>query len=322
MSPLSKSSTKSKLNLKGRDLLSIEDLSRAEAEEILSLAAKLKKTPRTYATALSGQVMAMLFEKPSLRTRVTFESGMFSLGGLAIYLSQDQVGMGNREADCDVARNLARWVQVIVARTFSHQTLIELAQEANIPVINALSDWEHPCQALADFQTIRETFGKERIVLTFIGDGNNVCHSLMLLAGLLGYPLRVACPAGYEPAPHIQQKTLELVKESGGSIVIGNDPCEMAREAQILYTDAWTSMGQEKEKDQRLHDFQGYQVNRELLSLAAPNARIMHCLPAHRGEEITSEMMDSPQGIHYDQAENRLHAQKALLLKILGGLDD
>ncbi len=306
--------------MKGRDLLSIVDLTREEAEEILNLAGEVKLSPVKYRHSLSGQVMAMLFEKPSLRTRVTFESGIFGLGGTAIYLSQDQVGMGNREPDCDVARNLTRWVQVIVARTFSHKTITELAREASIPVINALSDWEHPCQALADFQTIRECFGDRKVTITFIGDGNNVCHSLILLGTLLGYHMRVACPPGYEPDKGILQKSAEFAQTSSGSIEMGPDPRALSTGAHVLYTDVWTSMGQEQEREKRLRDFQGFQVNRDLLALAAPEVRVMHCLPAHRGEEISAEVMEDPRGVHYDQAENRLHSQKALLLELLGGV--
>ncbi len=306
--------------LKGRDLLSILDLNREEAEEILYLANRVKRAPGDFKQALSGQVMAMLFEKPSLRTRVTFESGMFSLGGTAIYLSQDQVGMGNRESDCDVARNLTRWVQVIVARTFSHKTIVELAREATIPVVNALSDWEHPCQALADFQTIRECFGDRKVTITFVGDGNNVCHSLVLLGTMLGYQMRVACPPGYEPDAGILRKASEFADVSGGSVEMGHNPRELVKGTHIVYTDVWTSMGQEKEREKRLRDFQGFQVNMDLMRLADPEAHMMHCLPAHRGEEISAEVMDSAQGIHYDQAENRLHSQKALLLQLLGGV--
>lgn len=307
-------------NLKGRDLLSIPDLTCEEAGEILILADRVKRTPSEFRQALAGQVMAMLFEKPSLRTRVTFESGMFGLGGTGIYLSQDQVGMGNRETDCDVARNLTRWVQVIVARTFAHRTLVELAREATIPVVNALSDWEHPCQALADFQTIRECFGERKVTVAFIGDGNNVCHSLVLLGTLLGYHMRVACPPGYEPAAGVVQQAIEYTKTSGGSFTMGQHPREAAQGAHILYTDVWTSMGQEMERERRLRDFQGFQVNMNLLGLADPEVRVMHCLPAHRGEEISAEVMEDPRGVHYDQAENRLHSQKALLLQLLGGV--
>jgi ornithine carbamoyltransferase len=228
--------------------------------------------------------------------------------------------MGEREAACDVARNLERWVHLLVARTFSHGTVEELAREASIPVINALSDREHPCQALADFQTIREYFGDSQVVVTFVGDGNNVCHSLLLLGGMLGHEVRVACPAGYEPRPEITQMARKLAESSGGTIQVGHDPGEMAEGAHILYTDVWTSMGQEGEMEKRLRDFRGYQVNGRLVGAASPDVRVMHCLPAHRGEEISPEVFDSPAAILYDQAENRLHSQKALMLKILGGL--
>lgn len=226
--------------------------------------------------------------------------------------------MGDREPDFDVARNLTRWVQIIVARTYSHQTLLDLAREATIPVINALSDWEHPCQALADFQTIRECFGESKVTITFVGDGNNVCHSLLLLGSMLGYQMRVACPKGYEPNPEIVRHAETLAESSGGIVVIGHDPCALAEKAQVLYTDVWTSMGQEKEHDNRMRDFRGFQLNHQLLGLAAPEARVMHCLPAHRGEEITDEIIESGASVLYDQAENRLHSQKALLLRLSG----
>ncbi|NUN98096.1 MAG: ornithine carbamoyltransferase [Candidatus Omnitrophica bacterium] len=305
---------------KGRDFLSILDLDREDALALLELADRVKRAPAEFSGALATKVAVLLFEKPSLRTRVTFEVGMTSLGGSAIYLARDQVGMGEREPACDVARNLDRWVHAIVARTYSHATIEELAREAEIPTINALSDREHPCEALADFQTIRECFGEEAVTLTYVGDGNNVCHSLLLLGGMLGYEVRVACPLGYEPAEDITREAERLAAESGGRIVVGHDPRELARGARVLYTDVWTSMGQEEETQRRRADFSGFQVNQGLLSLAAKGARVMHCLPAHRGEEISAEVMESPAAVLYDQAENRLHSQKALLLRILGGV--
>jgi ornithine carbamoyltransferase len=218
-----------------------------------------------------------------------------------------------------VAKNLERWVQVIVARTFEHRTLEELASHGKTPVINALSDWEHPCQALADLLTIREHFQESRIKITYVGDGNNVCHSLMLLGTLLGYEVRIAVPHGYEPHPDIVRKSQEFAGASGGGLVIDQDIKALAEGAHILYTDVWTSMGQEEEERERLKAFEGFQVDSDLVSLADPEVRIMHCLPAHRGEEITGEVVDGPRSVVFDQAENRLHAQKALLLRILGG---
>ena len=243
---------------------------------------------------------------------------MARLGGMVIYLAPEQVRMGDREPVGDVARNLERWVQVIVARTFKHETLEELARGASIPVINALSDREHPCQAFADFQTIREHFGDSKIAIAYVGDGNNVCHSLMLLGAMLGYEIRVACPEGYAPSEEATRQAGDLAASSGGKVLIGSDPRETARGADVLYTDVWTSMGQETEARERLEVFKDFQINRELLAVACPEAKVMHCLPAHRGEEIAAEVIDSPASILFDQAENRLHSQKALLLEILG----
>lgn len=302
----------------GRDFLSALDLSREETVRVLDLADSVKARPEDFRQRLLGRVMVMLFEKPSLRTRVTFESGMLSLGGSAIYLAPDQVQMGEREPVSDVARNLSRWVHLIVARTYRHSTIRELANEASIPVVNALSDEEHPCQALADFQTIREHFGDTRIRIVFVGDGNNVCHSLLLMGTMLGYEVRVACPAGYEPEPTVVEAARQLALESGGAVVIGNDLAELTEGAEVLYTDVWTSMGQEKEAAQRKRDFEGFQVNQLLVQQASPDVRVMHCLPAHRGEEIAADLIDSPMSVLFDQAENRLHAQKALMLQILG----
>jgi len=305
--------------MEGRDILSINDFSQKEAFSILQLAEDVKRNPKTYGTALAGDVMVLIFEKPSLRTRVTFETGMASLGGTGIYLAPDQVKMGEREPVRDVARNLERWVQVIVARTFSHRTLEELAFHGKTPVINALSDWEHPCQALADLLTIRERFDTEKVKIAYVGDGNNVCHSLMLLGTLLGYDIRIAAPPGYEPHPDIVRKSEEYAEVSGAKLTIDRDARALVEKAHVVYTDVWTSMGQEEEEGQRSKDFEKFQVNSELVSIADPEAIIMHCLPAHRGEEITGEVVDGPRSVIFDQAENRLHAQKALLLRILGG---
>jgi len=304
--------------LSGRDFLSACDLNPEEALGILDLAARVKENPSEYSEALTGQVLVLLFEKPSLRTRVTFETGMLTLGGKVVSLAHDMVRMGDREPVGDVGRNLERWVQAIVSRTFKHRTLEELAEAASIPVINALSDQEHPCQAFADFQTIREQFGDSKPAITYIGDGNNVCHSLLLLGAMLGYEVRVASPEGYLPENRIAERAEALAGENGGTIRIGSDPKEMAQGAQVLYTDVWTSMGQEEEAEKRLDAFRGFQVNANLLGVASAGARVMHCLPAHRGEEISSEVLESPASIVFDQAENRLHAQKALLLGVLG----
>jgi ornithine carbamoyltransferase len=306
-------------SMEGRDILSIRDLSRKEAESLLLLAEDVKRNPKTYGSALAGEVMVLIFEKPSLRTRVTFEAGMASLGGTGIYLAPDQVRMGEREPVRDVAKNLERWVQVIVARVFNHRTLEELAEHGITPVINALSDLEHPCQALADILTLREHFHTAKVIITYVGDGNNVCHSLMLLGTMLGYEIRVATPLGYEPQEDIVRKSEEYAAASGGVLRVGQDLQSLTEGAHVLYTDVWTSMGQEQEFGQRLKAFEGFQINSRLVSLADPDVRIMHCLPAHRGEEISGEVVDGPQSVIFDQAENRLHAQKALLLRILGG---
>jgi len=299
-----------------RDLVSIEDLTVEEAEALLGLAVELKQGAGE--DRLRGKTLALLFEKPSLRTRVTFEVGMMQLGGHALYLSMQDVRLGQRETVPDVARNLSRWVDVIAARTFAHRTVIELAEHATIPVINALSDYEHPCQALADLLTVQEHVGKlAGTALAYVGDGNNVCHSLMLLAGRFGVDLRVATPAEYRPAPEVVARTRELAEESGGRFTLTEDPTVAVTDADAVYTDVWTSMGDEHEAEERARVFHPYQVNAALLRHAKSEAVVLHCLPAHRGEEITSEVLDGPQSVVFDQAENRLHTQKAVLVTLV-----
>jgi len=307
--------------MRGRDLLSISDLSREEIFMLYELTSKLKGTPfEDSQKILAGKSVAMLFEKPSLRTRVTFELGVYQLGGYALFLEQQNVRLGEREAICDVARNLARWVDGIIARVFAHETLLQLAEYADIPVINALSDLEHPCQALADFYTLLEKRGSfEGLSIAYVGDGNNVCHSLLLLAGKIGVNMRVASPEGYEPREEIVKRALNEAEKTGANIQILNDPHKAVEGVDAIYTDVWASMGQEEEREIRAKIFKPYQVNEELVKLARSDAYIMHCLPAHRGEEITDEVIDSPQSIVLDQAENRLHVQKALMAWILGG---
>lgn len=262
-------------------------------------------------------MVAMLFEKPSLRTRVTFDAGITALGGHAIYLGPDEVGIGRRETATDVARNLVRWVDAIVFRTFAHTTLVELAEASSVPVINALSDLEHPCQALADMLTLAGRLGSLRgRRLAFIGDGNNVCHSLLLAGSNAGLRLSVATPPGYEPSPIVVRDALELARRSGGSVEIGTDPRAAVAGADAVYTDTWTSMGAEAEADLRRIRFAGYRVDAALLA-GAPDALVMHCLPAHRGEEISDEALDGPTSVVLDQAENRLYVQQALLLDLL-----
>ncbi|GIV15637.1 MAG: hypothetical protein KatS3mg022_1072 [Armatimonadota bacterium] len=308
--------------LQGRDLLGINDLTSEECVALLQLAAEMKQATRVGAEVIRWKrphLLAMIFEKPSLRTRFTFEAAMVQLGGHAIYLSPNEIGLGKRESVADVARNLERWCQVIMARVFAHQTLVELAQNANVPVINALSDLEHPCQALADFQTLIEHKGEAKGKhLVFVGDGNNVAHSLMLLAAKLGTHFTIACPQGYEPNEHILSLAREIAHATGALITVMRDPKEAVRTADAIYTDVWASMGQEHEAEQRKQVFMPYQVNAELLQAARSGAIVMHCLPAHRGEEITDEVMDGAQSVVFDQAENRLHAQKAVLAALIG----
>ncbi|MGH7333601.1 MAG: ornithine carbamoyltransferase [Candidatus Rokuibacteriota bacterium] len=305
-----------------RHLLSAGDLTRDDVVRVFRVAAELKQQLKTgrHSSALAGRTLALIFEKPSLRTRVTFEVGLIQLGGRGVYLSSGEIGMGSRESVPDVARNLSRWVDGIVARVYAHATVEGLARHANIPVINGLSDLEHPCQAVADFFTLWERgVDFEAVRLAWIGDGNNVCHSLMLLAGLLGCTMVISCPEGHDPDPRI----LRRAGRSGARIVVTRDPMEAAQAADVLYTDVWISMGQEAEREQRLEAFSRYQLSDPLVAAAKSSALVMHCLPAHRGEEITDAVLDGPRSIVLDQAENRLHAQKAILLELLGGtLDD
>jgi ornithine carbamoyltransferase len=309
-------------SLHGRDLLSVADLSAAEVEMVFATAADLKAefraTRRHASQSLAGRTIALLFQRPSLRTRVTFEAGMAQLGGTAIYLPEDVV-MGAREAVRDVAHNLERFVDGIVARTGPHAVVTELAAQASIPVINGLTLREHPCQALADVFTILEHVGDLRgTVVAFIGDGNNTYHSLALLGAALGMEIRLAHPVGYAPNEGIVARARALAADTGGRLVFGNDPAEIVRGASIVYTDAWTSMGQEAEAEERRDAFAGFQVDDALLDAAGPEARAMHCLPAHRGEEITSAVMDGSRSLIFEQSENRLHVQKALLVELLG----
>jgi ornithine carbamoyltransferase len=303
--------------MQGRDLLSISDLSPDELETALNVAISLKRDGSP--PLLAGKTIAMLFEKPSLRTRVSFEVGMKQLGGSAIYLSQSEVGLGQREAISDVARVLSRYVSAIVTRTYAQSTLEDLAAGADVPVINALSDAEHPCQAMADLLTIREKKGRLKGVrIAFVGDGNNVSASLALAAALAGAGFTIAAPEGYG----LPEETLATARHwaslTGGEIAACTAPEDAVRGADVVYTDVWTSMGQESTRTQRLEAFSGYQVDLQLMSLARPDAIFMHDLPAHRGEETVDEVLEGPQSVVFDQAENRLHAQKALLALILG----
>jgi len=303
--------------LKGKDLLSISDLTREDIDSLIRDAVNLKG--RGWSSVLDGKILAILFEKPSLRTRVSFEVAMRQLGGQAIYLSPTEVGLGERESVPDVARVLSRYVDVITARTFSHQTVEVLASYSAVPVINALSDLEHPCQALADFLTIYEKKGKlQNVNLAFIGDGNNVAHSLLLAASITGMNFRIASPVGYSIHERILRQAQDYGATSGAEILCTEEPGLAVSEADIVYTDVWASMGQEAEAQKRQKVFADYQVNNRLLSLARKDAIFMHDLPAHHGEEVAEGIIDSPQSVVFDQAENRMHVLKALLPKILG----
>jgi len=306
-----------------RHLLSSADLGADGQRRVLARAATLREQRRAgrLPQSLAGRHVALLFEKPSLRTRVTFDVGIAQLGGRAVYLGPDEVGIGRRESATDVAHNLSRWVDGIVFRTFGHATLVELAEAASVPVVNALSDHEHPCQALADLLTLEQHLGAlpgQR--LAFVGDGNNVCHSLLLAGSQAGLHLRVATPPGYEPDPVVVRDASVAARRTGGSVEIGTDPRAAVRGADAVYTDAWTSMGAESEADLRRLRFVGYRVDEELLA-ACPGALVMHCLPAHRGEEISDAALDGRTSVVLDQAENRLYVQQALLVELLAGPD-
>jgi ornithine carbamoyltransferase len=291
------------------------DLTAEELVAVLDLASEVKRAPEQYRSALAGKAIALLFEKPSLRTRMTFELAIQQLGGFAVV---NEGPIGAREPLKDIARNLDRWFSGIVARTFLQQTVDELAEWSSVPVVNALSDKWHPCQALADMQTLRERFGTGRgLKLAFVGDGNNVAHSLMLNAARLGMDFALATPVKYGASAAVLEETRRLNARSGGRMLVTNDPAEAARNAQAIYTDVWASMGAENEAAERRTAFSDYQVDEDLFKVAAPNAVFMHCLPARRGEEVTDAVMESPRSVVFDQAENRLHAQKALLLMLL-----
>jgi ornithine carbamoyltransferase len=302
------------------DLISTRDLGPQGVAAVLHLAELMKSRPSVFQRALAGKQMVMFFEKPSLRTRLTFEAGMTSLGGSAMFVDQTQGRLDAREKLSDIAHNLERWVDVIVLRTFAQETIDGMAQFASIPVINALSDLEHPCQALADYFTLEERFGDLRSVkLAYVGDGNNVAHSLLLTCACLGSSIRVATPQGYAPRPEIVADAHQIAAKTGARIELFTDPRAAVAGVDAVYTDAWASMGQEHETDLRNSIFPPYQVNAKLMSKAAPHAAFMHCLPAHRGEEVTDEIMDSESSLIFEQAENRLHVQKAILYLLLGG---
>ncbi len=301
--------------MKKRDFISIGDSSPADLLAILDLAAQLKKNPGLHAGLLAGKSMAMIFQKPSNRTRVSFETGIFQLGGNAIYLAPDDISLGKREPTADIARTLSRYVGGIIARVFFHRDLVDLARYADVPVINALSDHSHPCQALADILTIREKFGNlAGLKLAYIGDGNNMTNSLMLACAMTGMHMSVATPAGYAPDAVFVTRARALAAATGARIELMRDPAAAAADAHILYTDTWVSMGQESETLKRLKDFKGYCIDQTLTAVADKDYIFMHCLPAHRGQEVSEDVIDGPHSVIFDEAENRLHVQKAVMV--------
>jgi len=295
-----------------KDLISIKDLTRGEIEDIFVLTDKLKADKAKFSKALTGKTLALIFQKPSNRTRVSFEVGMYQLGGYSIYLGPDEINLGVRESIKDVAKTLSRYVDGIVLRTFAHSNILEMAKHANIAVINGLSDFSHPCQALADIYTVREKLNNlKKVTFAYIGDGNNVCNSLLYACYKLGINMNVATPKGYAP----DKSVLSLTKPN-----LSQNPFTAVKDADVIYTDVWASMGQEKEAVKRKKIFKDFQINKKLVKLAKKNVFIMHCLPAHRGEEITDEVVDSKNSIVFDQAENRMHVQKAILIKLLANI--
>ena len=308
-----------------KHFLDIADFSSSEVEDLLKLAVKLKDQYRKgiYRPLLKDKVLAMVFQKPSLRTRVSFDMAMRTLGGDALYLSPQEIGLGKRESIADVARVLSGYVQAVMARVFSHEHILELAKWSSVPVINGLSDYNHPCQALADALTIYEEYGSLKgLTVSYIGDGNNVAVSLMKVVTKLGANFRIANPEGYDmPQVSIEQGKM-FASTSGGSVTLFREAEEAAENADVIYTDTWTSMGQEEETAKRQQVFPPYQVNQDIVKLASPKVIVMHCLPAHRGEEITDEVADGPHSRLFPQAENRMHAQKAILVDLLGGDPD
>ncbi len=308
------------MSLKGRDFLTLLDFSTEEILDLLALATDLKakqKAGVSY-TPLSGKTMAMIFEKPSTRTRVSFEVGMIQLGGQAMYLNGNDLQLGRGETIADTARVLSQYVDVIMIRTFAHQKVEELAEYASVPVINGLTDDDHPCQALADLLTIYEvkkTF--QGVKLAYVGDGNNVANALLVAAAKVGMNVAIACPPGYEPKAEYVEAARQIGEKTGATVVVTHDPLVAVAGADAIYTDVWTSMGQESESAERLQVFQPYQVNEELVKAAKPDYLFLHCLPAHRGEEVTAGVMDGPNSVVFEQAGNRLHAQKAILVSIL-----
>lgn len=310
-----------KLNLHGRDFIEFTDYTKEEIEYLLDLAIDIKKKQKNGEVyqPLKGKTIGLIFEKSSTRTRVSFEVGMFQLGGHALFLSKDDIQLGRGETIGDTAQVLSRYLDGIMIRTFAHSNITELAKYADIPVINGLSDDAHPCQVLADFQTVLEHKGKLKgLKMAYVGDGNNMAHSLMLGAAKLGVHVSVASPKGYEPSAAIVDQAKSIATETGAEVVVTNSPQEAVQDADIIYTDVWASMGFEEEQKEREAAFADYQVNEELVKGAKPDYIFLHCLPAHRGEEVSEGVIDGPNSAIFDQAENRLHAQKALMAALMG----
>ena len=301
-----------------KHLLSIRDLTVDDFNDIMETAVRIKADMQKYYDIFRGRTAVLIFDKPSLRTRVTFEVAMNQFGGKSIYIAGGEISLGKRESVSDGAKNLSRWIDVIIMRTFGHEIIEELAENSDVPVINALTDLEHPCQALACLLTLREHIGDIRVKkVVFVGDGNNVAHSLMLLAPLAGMNFTICCPVGYEPDDNISDIALKKAAEMNTTFSIEHDPKESVKDADLIYSDVWTSMGQEHEAEVRINKFRNFQVNNALMAAAGKKCLVSHCLPAHRGEEIVSGVLDGPQSIAFDEAENRLHIQKAILYKLL-----
>lgn len=301
-----------------KDLVSIKDLSIVDIKEIFTLTDKLKKNKAKFSKVLAGKTVALIFQKPSNRTRVSFEVGMFQLGGNSLYLAPNEINLGVRESIADVAKTLSRYIDGIILRTFEHKNCLEMAKCASVPVINGLSDFSHPCQALADLYTVKEKLKSLKgVTLAYVGDGNNVCNSLLFICAKLGVNMNVGCPKGYEPDSAVLNDSKGIGDVTGAGIKLFNDPISAVKSADVIYTDVWASMGQEDEAKKRKEAFKDFQVNKDLVQVAKENALIMHCLPAHRGEEITGEVLDSKNSVVFDQAENRMHVQKAILIKLL-----
>ena len=304
--------------MKSKDFLTVYDFSSEDVWRTFELALDMKVNGEKYLDALKGKTLAMIFEKPSLRTRTSFDVGIQQLGGFSLYLSPNEINLGKRESVYDVAKNMERMVQGVMVRTFSHQIIVDMANHASIPIINGLTDYCHPCQAMADYLTVHEIKGDlKRLKLCYVGDGNNVAHSLMACGAMLGVNVTLSCPYGYEPNLVAFQRATEVAKETGSRIEVGHNPVECVKDADIVYTDTWISMGQEAKAEENKRIFMPYQVNDDLMAYAKSDAIFMHCLPAHRGQEVTDSVIDAPNSVVYQEAENRLHVQKAIMYKLM-----